>query len=137
MTRRPQCPYSFGSGKLRFQDVAYESRVLSETGAGTEVYQGSLTPGITPLRIVVTESFDPTDTDMNISNTDVKFGTLKIWRMPFNIKLDSQTPDKFELSLVNGQPATIVLKNDDPVAYPLFWKLMVNGRQTKGETRQM
>ena len=63
-------------------------------------------------------------------NEEIENGTIKLIRLPFAVKLDDTNPEKF--AMVDGSPTDVVIKNDDPVAYPLIWRLSINGEEVCG-----
>ena len=48
-------------------------------------------------------------------------------RTPFAVRPASATPDNVEVSFERGTKASLLLKNDDAVSYPVTWQLLVNG----------
>ena len=70
------------------------------------------------------------DADLAFENND--FGKLKIVYLPFNVTVDGPDPNKLELSLVDDKVTTFTLKNDDPVVYPVIWRLNIDGNEICG-----
>lgn len=75
----------------------------------------------------------PGEYEIELRDRDNTFGKMKIIHLPFNVTLDGPSPDEANLAMVDDYPTTIALKNDDPVAYPLFWRLTINGREICGD----
>lgn len=67
------------------------------------------------------------DADLAFEGND--FGKLKIVYLPFAVTVDGPDPNKADLVLVDENVTTVSLKNDDPDAYPVHWRLNVNGGQ--------
>src|SRR5262249_54445226 len=67
-------------------------------------------------------------------NNGAKIGevTAQKYRLPFAVKLDVATPDKPEVSFERCRPGLLVLKNDDPITYPVHWELFLGGKTLKG-----
>jgi hypothetical protein len=65
------------------------------------------------------------------NNKDEKIGTIKGSRLPFSVALDDINPPT--LSMVDGVPTTVVVRNDDEIPYPLIWRLSVNNQELCGE----
>jgi hypothetical protein len=70
------------------------------------------------------------DADLAFESND--FGKLRIVYLPFNVTVDGPDTNKLDLSLVDNQVTTFTLKNDDPVAYPVIWRLNIDGREICG-----
>jgi hypothetical protein len=105
-----------------------------EKGDGSEIYEFKTNAKTSPVRLVVTGVGEPGDFEIELRDNNAAFGVkVKVRSLPVGIKLDGASPDKAELSLVGGQLATIILKNDDPVAYSIAWRLRVNGREICGD----
>jgi hypothetical protein len=98
-----------------------------EQGPGSETLNLSVKKGpeARTVWVFVTEVWEPGDTDVDLVDKDAKLGKLKIRRLPVTIKLDGPSPDKAELSLVDGEETRLILKNDDPVKYAVGWKLFL------------
>jgi hypothetical protein len=67
--------------------------------------------------------------ETDLENRQTKIGKLKVAVFTVNVKLDGPTPDKLELNLVDGRPARIYLKNEDPAPYALAYRLVIDDRQ--------
>ena len=73
------------------------------------------------------------DFEVELRNKEALFGKMKIIRLPFSVALDGPNPNEADLSMVAQSPTTLTLKNNDPVAYPLFWRLTINGHEVCGD----
>lgn len=81
---------------------------------------------------IVTRATTPGEFDLDLRNNQTSFDkTIKVIRLPFAVKLDDTNPEKF--SMVDGVPTSIVIKNGDPVSYPLIWRLSVDGQEVCGD----
>ena len=67
---------------------------------------------------------------LRIQDEDIENATIKLIRLPFSVKLDETNPEKF--AMVDGSPTDVVVKNDDAVAYPLIWRMSINGGEVCG-----
>lgn len=102
-------------------------------GEGSSVYStGIPADGVTKVWAIVTRATTAGEFELDLRNNETSFDkTIKVIRLPFAVKLDETNPEKF--SLVDGVPASIVLKNDDPASYPLIWRLSVDGQEVCGD----
>lgn len=108
----------------------------NDQGSGSTVYDFQLEPQATAkVWAIVTDAWTAGDYELELRNNDTPFGSkIKIKNFPFDIKLDGPSPDKAELALVKGETATIILKNNDPISYPMIWILRIDGREVCGDT---
>lgn len=67
------------------------------------------------------------DADLAFEGND--FGKLKIVYLPFAVTVDGPDPNKADLVLIDEHVTSVSLKNDDLEAYPVNWRLNVNGGQ--------
>lgn len=101
--------------------------------AGAPTLELSLKPGeAARAQAVVSDVWDPGQFEADLLNGDGKIGTLKVASYAVNVKLDGPAATGASLSLVDSTPASLLLKNDDPVSYPLSYRLLVSGRQIAG-----
>ena len=87
--------------------------------------------GSTKVRAVISGVTSAGEFEADLKNMDQKIGTIKGARLPFAVTLDSINPEKF--ALVDGQPVSIIVKNEDPATYPLIWRLSVNEQELCGD----
>lgn len=87
------------------------------------------------LKVDVSNVTEAGESTATIYQGGKKLGVLTVVndRAPFGVRLSSPTPDKAELSLKRGAKATLTLKNDDAVSYPVSWRLLVNGVNYEGK----
>ena len=79
--------------------------------------------------VVATNATQVGEFEVELRNGGKAFGNLKLIHLPFAVTLDGPDPNKADLTLVDGHPTTITIKNDDPVSYPLAWQMTVDGQQ--------
>jgi len=102
-------------------------------GDGTSNYSTKIpAKGVTKVWLIVTGATTAGEFELDIRNDGTSFDkTIKVVRLPFEVKLSETNPKKF--SMVAGVPVSINLKNDDPVSYPLIWKLSIDGQDVCSE----
>jgi hypothetical protein len=106
----------------------------SSAAQGQTVYALTTDPAkITTVVATVTGVKQPGSFDADLAFDGNNFGKVKIIHLPFAVTVDGPDPNKAELTLVDGEPATLTLKNDDPVAYPVIWRLNVGGNEICGD----
>lgn len=106
----------------------------TDQGKGLQEYPLTIRSNeVIRIMATVTDATSDGNFEADISNNDVSFGKVKIIHFPFAVALDGTTTDKAELSMVGGLSTSITLKNDDPVPYPLVWRLAINGREVCGD----
>lgn len=88
---------------------------------------------ITTVVATVSGVKQPGSFDADLAFDGNNFGKLKIIHLPFAVTIDGPDPNKAELTLVDGEPTGLTLKNDDPVAYPVIWRLYVGGEEICGD----
>jgi len=115
-------PQQAGTGKT------YDAQVLfAVAGASPKLNLGLAIPAGSTADVETNVSgiWDPGQFDVDLLNKGVKFGKLKVVSLPVSIKLDGAASDKLQLALVDGLPASIYLKNDDPAPYALTYRLLL------------
>jgi hypothetical protein len=104
----------------------------------TRVYEMLLPAKTTAsVRLIVQEDWDDAELDIEIANHygAEKIGKVHVRRFPVGVKVDGS--DSLKLSLVDGITTRVALRNDDPISYPVSFKL-VNGEKVcdgEGELR--
>lgn len=121
------------SGSLTSAAGVKSKVTFTEKPAGTEKPPGTEKPaGTEPIRTVtmkVTDVDQAGEFDADLAYDGANFAKVKIMYPPFAVTLDEADPNRAGISLVNGQIATLTLKNDDPVEYSLLWRLNVGGNE--------
>jgi len=93
----------------------------------TRVYELALAAKTTAtLAMIVEDDWDDGEFDIELSNHygTEKIGRVHVRRFPISIKLDGG--DALKLGLVDGTTTRVLLRNEDPLTYPISWRL-VNG----------
>jgi hypothetical protein len=102
-------------------------------GQGLEVYPLNISAQkITTVIARVTDAKEVGEFDADLAFEGNNFGKVKIVHLPFAVTVDGPDPNKADLSLVDGAVSTLTLKNDDPRAYPVIWRLDVSGTEVCG-----
>jgi hypothetical protein len=110
----------------------------NDTGPGEPEYKFTMAAdATTKVKAFVTRAWGTSPLDMYLLNGSARIGKLVILPSPINVSLVEPTPDKPELHLVDGSPARIILKNDDPISHALSFRLIVGGRQLAGHEFRM
>jgi len=103
-------------------------------GAGQAVYPLTVDPKkLTTVVATVTGAKQAGSFDADLAFEGNNFGKLKIIYLPFAVTVDGPDPNKAEVTLVDGEVARLTLKNTDPVAYPVIWRLNVGGNEVCGD----
>lgn len=106
----------------------------ASTSQAQTVYPLSTDPSRTTTVIAnVTGVKQPGSFDADLAFDGNNFGKLKIVYLPFAVTVSGPDPNKAELALVDGEAASVTLKNDDPIAYPVIWRLNVGGDEICGD----
>src|SRR5262249_52744364 len=86
------------------------------------------------VKLDITNLWEAGESKAALYNNGAKIGevTAQKYRLPFAVKLDVATPDKPEVSFERCRPGLLVLKNDDPITYPVHWELFLGGKTLKG-----
>src|SRR5688572_8784970 len=105
-----------------------------KAAAGVEVYPLTLdSQKITTVVATVTDARQTGEFDADLAFEGNNFGKLKIIHPPFAVTVDGPDPNKADLMLVDSAVTSLTLKNDDPHAYPLVWRLNVGGKEVCGD----
>lgn len=94
------------------------------------VYEKFLAPGATEIiEVFVSKIWEAGESVAELLNHGEVIGHLKVLRnnLPFNVTLLNQGPDKTLLFFEHAKPARLILKNDDPMTYPIHWELHLDG----------
>jgi hypothetical protein len=103
-------------------------------GAGQAVFPLTVDPKkLTTVVATVTGVKQAGSFDADLAFDGDNFGKLKIIYLPFAVTVDGPDPNKADLTLVDGEVTGLTLKNADPVAYPVIWRLNVNGNEVCGD----
>jgi hypothetical protein len=87
---------------------------------------------ITTVVAEVTDANQVGEFDADLAYEGNNFGKVKVIHLPFAVTIDGPDPYKADLSLVDEEITSLTLKNDDPVAYPVIWRLNVGGSEVCG-----
>jgi hypothetical protein len=102
------------------------------TNDNGSVYERLLPPKtVVPLHLVVQDVWEDGEFDIEVTNhygTEVS-GKVHVRRFPVSVKLDGT--ERLKLGLLDGMPMRLSLRNDDPVYYPVAWKV-VDGEEVCG-----
>ena len=100
----------------------------NDTGEGESVYSIEI-----PAKVwaIVTGATTAGEFEADLRNNDASFDKIKVIHLPFAVTLNDTNPAKF--AMVKGAVTSIVLKNDDPVSYPLIWRLTIDGQEVCGD----
>lgn len=102
-------------------------------GEGQEVYSLTIDPKkITTVVASVTGVKQVGEFEADLAFEGNNFGKVKIIHLPFAVTIDGPDPNKADLALVDDAVTSMTLKNDDPKAYPVIWRLNVNGKEVCG-----
>lgn len=102
-------------------------------GAGQAVYPLTIDPSrLTTIVATVAGLKQPGSFDADLAYEGNNFGKLKIIYLPFAVTVDGPDPNKADLTLVDDEVTSLTLKNSDPVAYPIVWRLNVEGSEICG-----
>lgn len=119
---------------ITFKDPPGEKEMPDLSKEGVTVYRLSIPPDqVRSVLVMATKVSEAGEYEVELSNRDDMFGKVKIINLPFAVTLDGPNPNEANLSMVASSPTTLTLKNDDPVAYPLIWRLSINGREVCGD----
>lgn len=103
-------------------------------GQGQPVYPLTVDPkNLTMVVATVAGLKQAGSFDADLAYNGDNFGKLKIIYLPFAITIDGPDPNKADLTLVDEQVISLGLKNSDQVAYPVIWRLNVNGSEVCGD----
>jgi len=74
------------------------------------------------------------ESEAALYNNETEIGKLRAlkYRPPFAVKLNTATPDNPELSFEQGKPSQMIIKNDDPMTYPISWELLIGEKTITG-----
>jgi hypothetical protein len=107
--------------------------------AGKSVYQLStdLQPNTTLfLRLDITNLKEAGESTAILYNDGKQIGTLKALKnqFPFAIRLNESTAqDRAEISFWQSEQRILLLKNDDPMTYPIHWEVVIRGTRVVGD----
>ena len=103
-----------------------------DTGAGEDALP-IVVPANGALKIwaVISQVTSAGTFEADLKNREEKIATIKGSRLPFAVALDDINPPI--LSMVDGEPITLVVRNDDEIPYPLIWRLSVNNQELCGD----
>ena len=103
-------------------------------GAGQAVYPLTIDPKkLTTVVATVAGVKQAGSFDADLAFDGNNFGKLKIIYLPFAVTVDGPDANKADLTLVDGEVTSLALKNADPVAYPVIWRLNVGGNEVCGD----
>jgi hypothetical protein len=84
------------------------------------------------VMVVASKVADDGEFELELRNNDEVFGKLKVIRPPFGVSLDGANPNEADLSMIASSPTILTLKNNDQLAYPLYWRLVIDGKDVCG-----
>ena len=106
----------------------------ANSGKDQDVYQLTIAPNsIASVTVVATNATQVGEFEVELRNGDELIGKLKLIHFPFAVTLDGPNPNKAEVSMVDQTLTTFTLKNDDPVSYPVIWRLRIDGIDVCGD----
>lgn len=113
--------------------ITFKADTDTSEGEGALLHKITIPPNKeVKLWLIVTLAATAGTFDLELKNSQTGFDkSIKVIRLPFAVKLDETNPKK--LPLVDGVFTNIVIKNDDPVPYPLVWRLSVEGQEVCGD----
>lgn len=121
------------TGQLLSATVTFS---LQPDAPGKPVFPQILKPGnVLVLKVDVSNVTEAGESTATIFQGGKILGVLTAVndRAPFGVRPSGPTPDKAELSLQRGAKASLTLKNDDAVSYPVSWRLLINGVNYEGK----
>lgn len=105
------------------------SRLVAAETADAAIVSGAapLAPGCVGLRIEVAGLWQAGVATATLSNGGDALTTLTALRRhaPFRIGFDGPNPQRAELKIVKGEPASLTLFNEDDMSYRFHWRLEV------------
>lgn len=88
----------------------------------------AMAPGtISRVQAVVSNAWTPGEFQVNLDNHGVSVGKLAVSISPINVAVDTVAPANSSFELVDGTPARMFLKNEDPTRYHFFYEFLVAG----------
>jgi hypothetical protein len=87
------------------------------------------------VRMDLANVIEAGETDAELQSFGTRIGTItlmKVRGLPFRIFLEGNPSEKPDVTLVNGKPVELHLKNDDPMHYPVECLVTVKGKTVKG-----
>ena len=101
--------------------------------AGQAVYPLTIDPNrLTTIVAAVAGLKQAGSFDADLAYEGNNFGKLKIIYLPFAVTIDGPDPNQADLTLVDDEVTSVTLKNSDPVAYPIVWRVNVEGDEVCG-----
>ena len=94
--------------------------------AGKSIYLARVArDSILYVKVSASNLWEAGESEAVLYHRDSEIGRLKAvkYRVPFNLKLETQTPDAPSLSFERNRPTWMILKNDDAMTYPVHWEL--------------
>ncbi len=127
-----------GGGGSVSSDIQISFGAENDTGPGEPEYRFTVPADTTTkVKAFVTGAWGASQLGVEVLNGSARIGQLVILPSPINVDLVEPLPDNPQLNLTDGNPARIILKNEDPVTHPLSYRLIVDGRQLAGNEFQM
>jgi hypothetical protein len=118
------------TGGSKISDAAITFGAETDQGPGDLSYKFTIPPQSTfKVQAIIEKELDPGQFEADLKNQAAKIGKIKVAFFPVNVKIDSATPDKLDLSLVGSVWTAIYLKNSDAAAYNLHYRLIVGARE--------
>ena len=113
--------------------ITFKADTDTSPGEGASLHPITIPPNKeVKLWAIVTQAATAGTFDLELKNGQTGFDkSIKVIRLPFAIKLDENNPER--ISLVDDVFTSIVIKNDDPIPYPLVWRLSVEGLEVCGD----
>ena len=82
------------------------------------------------IKIDLANVWEAGESEAALDNRGVTIGKIKAtkYRVPLSVKVDGPGTDKPELSVDREKGGNLLLRNDDPMTYPVTWQLLVSGK---------
>src|SRR6185295_12100001 len=104
--------------------------------AGKPTYDLKVVPprSVHSVKVEVSNLVEAGESEAALYNNETEIGKLRAlkYRPPFAVKLNTATPDNPELSFEQGKPSQMIIKNDDPMTYPISWELLIGEKTITG-----